>query len=250
MTYNIYEGGKGRLPNIIKVIIAEAPDFLTINEANLFSSQKKLKEFSQAIRMPYCQISFSGEEDYHVAVFSKQQFMKGDNIEPLKRAGVMAVLSTGFGDVSFVGTHLVPDTERKRLPELDLIFSQQSRYQHKVLMGDMNSLSLHDGYKADRIKKFNKIQIRKFTENGKLCYNAVKKIEAASYRDTAVLLKKNHIYTAPTSIVEDKAHSDMRLDYIFVSPSLVGYIKSYEVVKNNVTEKASDHYPVTVTLKD
>jgi len=40
----------------------------------------------------------------------------------------------------------------------------------------------------------------------------------------------------------------MRLDYIFVSESLVPCLQSYTVVKNELADKASDHYPVVVEL--
>lgn len=62
-------------------------------------------------------------------------------------------------------------------------------------------------------------------------------------------MKKNKDYTASTSINEYSAHSNMRLDYIFLSKSLLNHLKDYSVIKNNITEKASDHYPIIIELQ-
>lgn len=72
---------------------------------------------------------------------------------------------------------------------------------------------------------------------------------STGYIDSALELNKNLENTVPTFANEDNAHSNFRLDYIFLSESLVPHLKNYEVVKNSLTNKASDHYPVTVTLQ-
>jgi len=46
----------------------------------------------------------------------------------------------------------------------------------------------------------------------------------------------------------DPYHAELRLDYIFVSDSLRENVASYSVVKNALTDKASDHYPIVVSL--
>ena len=92
------------------------------------------------------------------------------------------------------------------------------------------------------------MQLKKFTTDGKLRFDAISKIISNGYVDCAVRLGKNKEYTAPTSINEYSAHSNMRLDYIFLSESLIRHLKGYKVIKSDLTEKASDHYPVVVEL--
>jgi exonuclease III len=41
----------------------------------------------------------------------------------------------------------------------------------------------------------------------------------------------------------------MRLDYIFVSPPLLGSLQSAEVVRSEETDRLSDHYPVQAVLR-
>lgn len=114
-----------------------------------------------------------------------------------------------------------------------------------IMMGDFNSLSKEDAY---FVQNFNVTQIKKFTKGGKLRTDVIEKISAAGFYDSAVVLDKNHQYTVPTPISKDPAHAQMRLDYIFLSQSLLPHLAEYHVVKNEISEKASDHYPVVVTL--
>ncbi len=252
MTFNILNGGKERLSLIIKIIKQVNPDYLTIDEANTFAADgnKILKEVSRKTKLPYCDIALSGEYDYHVAAFSKYPFKKVVKLQPLMRACIVTQIKTELGELSVASLHLTPYTEDLRHPEIDLITNFQNKFSKRILMGDMNSLSKHDGYKTEMIKSFNEMQIKKFTTNGKLRFDAINKIMSKGYFDSAIELKHNKINTAPTKgINECSAHSNMRLDYIFISKPLLPYLKSYQVIKNDLTEKASDHYPVVVELK-
>ena len=115
-------------------------------------------------------------------------------------------------------------------------------------MGDMNSLSKQDSYDKKIIKNFNKLQIKKFTSNNSLRFDAIDKIESRGYFDTAVKMGKNKENTVPTLMNEDSAHGNMRLDYIFVSEPLLSHVTKYSVIKTDITNQASDHYPITIEL--
>ena len=250
MTYNILDGGEGRLDLILKVIKTENPDFLVVNEVNGFEKDDKINNFSREIRLPYYKLSLSGEYDYHTAIFSKYPFKEIKEIRPLRNAGTLVVIETELGEISIIGVHLAPYTEETRLTEINLIINQQKQYQNKILMGDMNSLSTGDGYNEEIIKGFNENQLSKFTTNGKFSFDVINKITSSSYIDTAEVFRKESVSTVPTEITQDEANlTEMRLDYIFVSDSLKNKIKSYSVVKNNLTNKASDHYPVVIEIK-
>jgi exodeoxyribonuclease-3 len=250
MTYNILNGGNERLPNIIEIIKKESPDYLTINEANTFAkdNNKILKEVANKTNFPFFDIALSGEYDYHVAVFSKYPFKKITKLQPLMRACLVAQIDSVFGELSIASLHLTPYTEDLRHPEIDSIIKFQNQFQNRILMGDMNSLSKHDNYDQGIIRKFNDMQIKKFTTDGKLRFDAIEKILSVGYYDCGLQMNKNKEYTAPTSINEYKAHFNMRLDYIFLSKTLLPHLKQYKVIKNSLTEKASDHYPVIVLL--
>lgn len=251
MTYNILNGAKERLALIIKTIKEESPDYLTINEANTFATNNNaiLKQVANESDFPYYDIALSGEYDYHVAVFSKHPFLKIHKLQPLARACLVAQIKTEVGKLSIASLHLTPYTEDQRHPEIDLITNFQKQNKNRILMGDMNSLSKYDKYNPEIIKGFNDIQMKKFITNDQFRYDAIDKIMAVGYYDSALELKKNKDFTAPTSINEHSAHTNMRLDYIFLSSSMLPHLSSYSVIKNEVTIKASDHYPVVVELK-
>jgi exodeoxyribonuclease-3 len=251
MTYNILNGAAESLDVIIDVINKELPDYLTINEANTFSKNdnKILKKVAKETNFPYYELALSGEYDYNVAVLSKYPFKKIHKLTPLMRACIVALIETALGEISIASLHLTPYSEDLCHPEIDSTTSFQKQYKNRILMRDMNSLSRYDEYQEDMIKHFNTMQLEKFTTNNKLRFDAIDKIISVGYIDTAHALKKNKEYTAPTSINEYNAHSNMRLDYVFISKSLMPHLTNYDVVKNDLTEKASDHYPVTIMIQ-
>ncbi len=251
MTYNILNGGEAGLDLVIDVVKKESPDYLTINEANTFASDdnKVLKDFASKTGFKYFELALSGEYDYHVAALSKYPLKQVHKLQPLMRACVISVIETEFGEISIASLHLTPYTEDLRHPEIDLILDYQSKSKNRILMGDMNSLSPDDNYNPNIVKDFNEMQFKKFMTDGKLRFDAISKILSHGYVDSAVELGKNKEYTAPTSINEYSAHSNMRLDYVFISETLVEHLQNYRVVKNELSNKASDHYPVVVELR-
>lgn len=252
MAYNILNGGEDRFDSIIKVISDEDPDFLVINEANGFekNNNQKLNKFSEETGLLHLKLALSGEYDYHTAVFSKYPFKEVKDIKPLRNAGILAIIDTKSGEIAIAGAHLTPYTEDSRLSEIDLIINQQKQHPNKILMGDMNSLSVGDGYNEEMIKGFNSAQLEKFTTDTKFRFDVISKINSVGYVDTAVIFGREKEYTVPTKINQDQAHLiNMRVDYIFVSDTLKNKLKSYSVIKNALTEKASDHYPVVVELE-
>ena len=99
------------------------------------------------------------------------------------------------------------------------------------------------------IKGFNETQLNKFTTNGKFRFDVIDKIISFSYLDSAVIFGKRAIPTVPTEVKQNEAHLiDMRIDYIFIFDSLEDEIKNYSVIKNKITEKAFDHYPIVIEI--
>jgi exodeoxyribonuclease-3 len=250
MTYNIYNGATTTFDEVIDIVRYANPDVLVLNEANGFEYQDKLKQFAEKTNFPYYEIGLCGDgDDYHVALLSKLPFASVEHIEPLSRAAILALIhSPSLGDIAVVGTHLSPYSEVVRLNEVKLILSAMESYDNKVVMGDMNSLANSDHYPPNLIQDFNTGQLRKFTTDGKIQFDVIQDILDSGLTDTAVLLGKNHDTTAPTSVNTDAEHSDMRLDYIFISKCMTDKLAQYYVVKNPTTEIASDHYPVCIEI--
>jgi len=251
LSYNIFDGAANTFQKIIKVVQDAKPDYVTLNEANSFARDNKrlLKDFARICDFSYFDIALSGEFDYHVAVFSRYPLKNVVKLQPLARACLIAQVGTPLGEISIASLHLTPLTEDDRHPEIDLIVKAQEGSENRILMGDMNSLSPHDNYDSGMIYEFDEAQKRKFVRNSRLRFDAIKKIEGVGYFDASVLTKRNQEHTVPTLISPNMMIPSMRLDYIFVTKGLKSSIRDYSVIKNKLTDSASDHYPVLVNLK-
>lgn len=252
MTYNIFGGGKDRLPLITEVIKNEKPDYVTLNEANTFATNnnKILKQVAGAVNLPYFDLALSGQYDYHVAVLSKYPLKEVRKLQPLMRACLIAQIDCELGKISIASLHLTPNSEDLRHPEIDLIVNSQRNYENHILMGDMNSMSKYDNYSPQIVEDFNDIQIKKFTTNGNLRFDAIDKIISSGYHDSAQLSDRHNESTVPTGMNQDAAHNaKLRLDYIFISKPLLPQLVNYSVIKTDLTDRASDHYPIVVILK-
>lgn len=251
MTYNILDGSLESLPAVIEIVNNEAPDFLCINEANTFYANDKaeLKKFSHAVNMPFSALASSGKDDYHVAILSKHSLKSVQTITPLDRACVASVIDTPFGEIAVGSFHLTPYSEERRLKEITWILEYFHEFPRVILMGDFNALSPKDSYPEKFAETFNETQKKKFTVDGKVRMDVIQKVLENGYSDAAIAMGKNQEMTVPTPSNKDAAHAQMRLDYIFVSERLRPFLTEYTVIKNQLTDTASDHYPVCVTLR-
>lgn len=251
MTYNILDGGENRLESIAQIVTDENPDILSINEANEFhlNDNEKLKSLGAMTGMPFYHLACSEQSEYHVATYSKKPFLSAYDIRPLSRAGVRVTVNSSIGEIAIVGTHLSYFSEEERLREISTIFEALKNYDHKVIMGDLNSLAEIDNYDQDRLlPSFTASQIRKFTDSKQLLFDVVKRIENQGFHDAARTARSENVNTVPTGSNIDSSHSSFRLDYVFMSENLNERMADYRVVKNEMTELASDHYPVVVDL--
>jgi exodeoxyribonuclease-3 len=251
MTYNIYDGAAKTLENVIDIVNAEAPDFLSLNEANGFDLHYNLllKEFAHKTGFKYYHLEKCGDgDDYHVAVFSKIPYRLQMAVHPVSRAAIVTVLSTQLGEIVICGTHLSPHSEDVRIRELRLILHALSPYEHKIILGDLNSLSQKDSYPDSIVENFTHGQLRKFTTNNKIRYELINSLADDGFNDVAALFESRSTNTVPTPVNTDTSHSKMRLDYIMVSDSLKSLLREYAVIKNDLSDISSDHYPVVAVL--
>ncbi len=251
MTYNLLNGAADTLSTVTEIVKDNDPDILVLNEANGFddNNSKILDEFAEATGFLHRHLTRCGDgNEYHVAIFSKRPWSKLIEVKPLDRAGILVVVDSPFGEIAILGTHLTPYTEDMRLQEASTILAALEPYDQKIIMGDLNSLSGADGYDDTMIKGFNDMQIKKFTSDGVLRYEVMDMFTKGGFVDAALKIEKNKEITAPTMINEHGAHTNMRLDYILISSSIADRLTSYSVIKTELTNYASDHYPVVAEL--
>lgn len=251
LSYNILEGGGDRFEDLIAIVKSVKPDILCLQEVNGWEQDdwKTLKLFAFKTGFKTYELGEAKNSDYHVATFSKLPILFHQTFIGIHNASLHMVVDTSAGELSICNVHLSPYEEHYRVDEVDKILKSQLKYKNSVLVGDLNSLSFHDGYKNDLASQFNMTQLKKFTKGGKLTFDVIVKIEGQQYKDIAVLKKQNNSPTVPTVSSRDKAHNiPLRLDYAFVSQGFSSRIYSYEVLKNKQTDAASDHYPIIVKV--
>jgi len=260
LTYNILYGGedkdKSRIHLIEQVIRDISPTVLTIQEAELFDKDNyaKLKHFKSNINLPYWAYSKGyfrkNGRRFDVATFSVIPLQKiTDFNETIRNGGLNVVVDSEFGKISICNTHLTPHTEDERLVELDKMIESQLPYDNKIILGDLNSLARVDNYSKDEFDAFNSSQIKKFLKDGEPRYDVTDRLLNSGYIDVAYNLSCLEV-TVPTASNVDVAHEcPLRLDYVFVSQSLLNNVSAIKVEKTDYSDKASDHYPVVLYLE-
>jgi endonuclease/exonuclease/phosphatase family metal-dependent hydrolase len=216
ITYNIHDGGNGRIKKIVNTLKQETPDFVALIEATDFdkNGMSQLKEISEYIGLRYYLLVLSTKSKHHIALISRYPLRNTTEIHSLEKAGVVTSLETEFGNISIAVTHLAPNTEDTRLNELDQLLSLLEKHNLRIILGDLNSLSEKDEYHLNELYgSFDS----KHQNTEEPRYDVINILEQAEYFDTAVLDNKQGECTVPITHDGDLTYKNLRLDYIFGS---------------------------------
>ncbi len=259
MSYNIYYGGEkplggleSRKSLIQSVARKESPDVLGLLECNGWDETPcLLNDYLKVLDMKGCLLAASRDKkgfSFNIALlFQKKIEMSSVFMDNrfFHHGVIFADWFMGKQKMSLALTHLNPFDSQKRLLEVGLILSRLRNKTSAVLMGDLNSLSMEDY--QDGSKK--EIKDRFGSEFNKMDAEVIESIKRAGFIDSFRYLHPcGKFFTVPTPVSRDPAFSKSgyRLDYIFVSESLKKFIFRSEIIKTKESEKASDHFPVSV----
>lgn len=243
MTYNILGGGiddKGsRIEYIIGVIKGANPDFVAIQEASNFAKNDKelLKRLSRETKLPHYALSRD-----HVASLSRYPLREEHQFPGslFKYAALSVVIDSPLGELSLCNVHLDSHSRNGRLREATAVLRYQSKYKKYIILGDFNALSRSDNYGDLSAQEFTYYDLARFEATDMFNMDHV---------DAALHLNVKNRSTHPTvGVGHPISKSSIRIDYIFVAPSLSAHLKNATVIKTQTAEKASDHYPVVITL--
>lgn len=237
-----------------KIIKKENPDILILNEAYFESKNKS------GIIMDYQKIfgfQYYAHGNYKKglspywghAILSKFPIIKEINKSQGHSGLLRAKIKIKDKIINLDVVHISPMpylSSKKQEHFTKKLLKNKENY---VLTGDFNSLSPEDKYqKAEMTKAW-----KKFDKNaGKvikemLKKDAVKYILSKGLIDTYKIKNKNFDFSIPTDFLSKNKSSGIRIDYIFCSKDFK-VIKS-GILKNKMTEKASDHYPIYALLE-
>ena len=128
------------------------------------------------------------------------------------------------------------NAEDIRLKELEIILTHMSKHKNQILLGDFNSVSSEDYHDVERLEVEPRFDVT----------NTLKQ----QYVDVASHLELDNRSTFPTPIHKRAVFiGPRRVDYIFVAASLAVHIRGASVIKTQTTDRASDHYPLIVTIE-
>ena len=264
ISYNVYNGmkldeseGKQKYIDWAK---AQDADIIAWQEMNFFT-REKLEKFAASYGHKYAILLKESPEDaafFPVAITSKYPIINVNKVVDNLWHGA---LYADIGNYHFVVTHMNPFWTAKRIDEINLIIDS-IKYSRDpkgkwIIAGDLNSFSPADKSDYDKStlledikEKQKKRPILENLVDGKLSYTVQQNLLDAGFIDALKIKHKEFIATAPTKVFYDQASVPLRYDYIYVSPPLKNNVIDVQVIKDDFTDKYSDHYPVQMIIKN
>ena len=264
ISYNVYNGMKldeseGK-QKYIEWAKAQDADIIAWQEMNFFT-REKLEKFAASYGHKYAILLKESPEDaafFPVAITSKYPIINVNKVVDNLWHGA---LYADIGNYHFVITHMNPFWTAKRIDEINLIIDS-IKYSRDpkgkwIIAGDLNSFSPADKSDYDKStlledikEKQKKRPILENLVDGKLSYTVQQNLLNAGFIDALKIKHKEFIATAPTKVFYDQASVPLRYDYIYVSPPLKNNVIDVQVIKDDFTDKYSDHYPVQMIIKN
>jgi len=248
MTYNMLFGGvdddsTSRLPHILEVISAEAPDILALQEANEFELRDfyRLLEFERATGMrSFLALSPAGN---HLVLYARPAF------QPLSiRRNVLSptnpVLAVRFSmprgkELMVCAAHFDPYGPECRVIEVGRCLHPPPA----IVMGDFNTLCPRDPGVGEAYRSLPR-HIQPRYGLGEPDGRPLEVLEQAGYVDVFRRLHPNDGgHTYPTVSFSHKG-APRRLDYIMATEDLAGRATRCDVIRNAGSDQGSDHYPL------
>jgi len=249
VSYNCFEGAQHTRDYLVGCLNNLNADVVQLQEIN---------GWGEGSATPFQR--FAQEGHYAAAVFgnSNTRFKLGTYARPT--ALHSEVLTQGFwhsaihtelpyhdGSLYLWNVHLNPRAEDDRLCEIDAILEAVDFDSYTLITGDFNSLARYDTYNQQSLlEELRVCGLKKFGETA-LRFDVIDRLNEAGLVDIGSrYLWQN---TVPTPANTDTAHAtDLRLDYAFATPKLAKRVSGYRVVKDELSDRASDHYPIEITF--
>jgi exodeoxyribonuclease-3 len=240
MTYNIKNGGHGRLPAIGRVIASAAPDIVAVQELRGEPDLGALTGMRQLLARSWRGQPVGLLVGRHLRVLAAGQVRR-----PFFHAAVWARVATPLGPLTVLGTHLFPYWGRARRTEARWLADFVEDQADAVLLGDLNSLDPYSDHALELARLPMPYRRRHLHRLG----------GAPDVRATALLARRGLIdvfrrcgtgqaWTVPTTRGGGAEFTELRLDYVLATPRVAGRFTGCRVVTGGEAESASDHYPL------
>jgi exodeoxyribonuclease-3 len=147
--------------------------------------------------------------------------------------------------VTFISAHLCPNGAGVRAREAAYLVPHATAAALTLVGGDFNTISDHDGVPADLAGLPAHHRVR-YTEPDGITPDGrpLQWLESAGLHDVGFRAGRHADATVPTAGFKDTEFATFRSDYFLASVTLLKSLKDYRVIRNEVTDKASDHDPI------
>ena len=259
LSYNVLYGLKDSA-NIerYKSFVSELkPDIVATQEMNGWT-QETLEGLAATYHHPYA--LQSKEEGFPVSLSANSPLV---NFKKVTENMWHAYIYAKVKGIHIFVIHFSPFSYAKRLEEVENIIAQINEIPSTepiLVMGDFNSLSGADNanYGDNVLEAMRKSErehkhIRNLN-NDQIDYSVLDKLEQAGLKDSHYLVHKNFTSSLPTfkdgngKIKESNTGTPKRIDFVWCNSVAASYITKSEVVKNELSNIISDHYPIYVEL--
>lgn len=261
LSYNVLYGlQKDSVDNIerYRALVKELdPDILATQEMNSWK-QSTLQELAQSYGHPYA--LQSKEEGFPVALTAKYPLV---NFQKVTENMWHSYIYAKVKGIHLFVIHFSPFSYEKRLEEIDNILAQANEIgvdEPILIMGDFNSLAESDSkHYGENVLSAMKDQEKKHDHvrnlnHGEIDYSVLDRLIAAGYKDSFKLMNNEFIGSVPTfksgnaEIKKSNTGIPKRIDFLWCNPTAAKYITKSVILKNELTDIISDHYPVYVEL--
>ena len=246
VSYNILDGGLGRLDPIYETLLYLAPDVVGLCEAD---DPKSVRYLGDKLGMEY--VMAEGQAGRAVALLTRFPLRRMVNLcvdEPLLDRGAMeAVIELDGQALRLALVHLRAGQSRQdeevRLQQIDRLLSAlEAESMPTVLMGDLNAAAPYHPFDYEAASPKLRQRLDERGVRG-LDHDVVRHMMSRGWVDAyhhRSPVEPKHTYTTGFPCA--------RFDYIWVSPDLERYIAEADIEQGGFAPYCSDHYPIWAML--
>ena len=162
------------------------------------------------------------------------------------------VVKTHFGndmDIDIFSVYLDDLSENTRLEQISALEMEVTNPHRTIITGDLNTIANEDVKKTKVLLKgffdnFPQLQEKLLPQiEDMMRGEVVEKIKGIGMKNASDKFNP----TIPTPLMFGKQEAFLRLDYVFLGEGIEA--SDFKVIKNNLTDIASDHYPTECNIR-
>lgn len=268
ISYNVlhgFEDDSARMADFVSWVNGQNPDIIAYQELNGFN-QEKLETLAARYGHPY--VAINTDVTHPIGLSSRYPIVL---VHKVMENMWHSYLYGNIEGVHVFVTHLSPFEVELRRNDIRRIMAHirlLPQDEPILLAGDMNALAATDSaaYPASLLQSMRKTEGRKEPKsglpivkgktiyrnnlnNGQLDFTVTNLILQGGLKDA---LREKHsafIHSVPVKSRQKKNAHLRRIDYIFINPVIAAGLQKAEIIKDAVTHKLSDHYPMMMEFK-